>query len=122
MRKNKPRDITIDGKRYIEVENNCCTFNGAIPPCAGRMCHFNRREECWINEYTKNTEKCCWPYFWLAVDENGYVRDRDGGKYGGGIRIDSERYRINENGERYTYDTLWPSVRRKKPNNDFVKF
>jgi hypothetical protein len=120
MRFPKPRDITIDGKRFIEVENNCCASNGAIPECAGRMCHFNRRGECWIDEYTKGTESCHWPYLWRQVDSDGYVLDRDGWKIG--IRIDAERYRIDENGVRYTYGTLWKPRKNSKHNDDLIKY
>lgn len=121
MRKPKPRDITINGDRFIEVENNICSYNGAIPECGGRSCHFNRRGECWINEYTNGSENCRWPYIWLAVNKDGYVLDRDGRNILN-IRIDSERYRIDENGNRYTRRTLWPSKRKTKHDNEFVKF
>lgn len=120
--KTKPRDIVVNGERFIEVENRICTSNGAIPPCGDTHCHFYRRGECWINEYTKNTEQCRWPYIWQKVDKDGYVVDRDGWKIG--VRIDAERYRIDENGNRYTYRTLWRinSKKNRKYYDDFVKY
>lgn len=121
MRKPKQRDITINGERFIEVENTTCTSNGAIPECGGRSCHFNRRGECWINEYTKGTEKCHWPYIWKKVNSDGYVVDRDGRDLFH-VRIDAERYRIDENGNRYTRGTLWPSKRKTKYDDELVKY
>lgn len=121
--KTKPRDIVINGERFIEVENIIHTSNGAIPECGGTHCHFYRRGECWINEYTKNTEQCRWPYIWKKVNKEGYVVDRDGNNLCN-IKIDSERYRIDENGNRYTYRTLWciNSKRNCKYYDDFVKY
>ena len=118
-----PRDITINGERFIEVSNNTCTSNGAIPECGGRSCHFYRRGECWINEYTKNTQECRWPYIWQKVNNDGYVVDRDGRNLWN-TRIDAERYRIDENGNRYTYRTLWHinSKRKAKYYDDPVKY
>ena len=121
MRKHQLRDITIDGKRFIEVENTICEHNGAIPSCGERSCHFYRRGECWINEYTKGTEECHWPYIWNAVSKEGYVLDRDGRNLFD-IRIDSERYRIDENGNRYTYGTLWPSTKKYKYHDRLIKY
>lgn len=57
------------------------------------------------------------------VNKEGYVVDRDGNNLCN-IRIDSERYRIDENGNRYTYRTLWRinSKRNCKYYDDFVKY
>lgn len=59
----------------LQYENPFTESNGAIPPCAKRMCHFYRRETCMIEDYG---HKCIWPYFWRQVDKDGNVLDRDG--------------------------------------------
>jgi len=51
------------------------THNGAIPECAGIQCEFFRRGECWAEDVGV---KCTWPYYWLRVDDEGNVLDRDG--------------------------------------------
>ena len=122
MKKKLLRDITIDGQRFIEVTNTTRKYNGAIPECGERDCHFFRRGECWIDEYTKGTENCRWPYIWKAVSKDGYVLDRDGHHNLGNIRIDAERYRIDENGNRYTYGTLWPSTKKYKYSDRLIRY
>ena len=112
-----PRDITIKEQRYIERENNYCDSNGAIPSCGTLNCTFFRRGECWANDYGTD---CHWPYVWERVDIDGYVLNRDGWKTG--VRIDNERFRIDENGKRLTYATLWNYKRKSKYDNEFVKY
>jgi hypothetical protein len=81
----RPADFTVRpedtkwpalvGKTFRAYENYCAEPNGAIPPCAKRMCHFYRRETCMIEDYG---HKCVWPYFWRQVDKDGNILDRDG--------------------------------------------
>lgn len=102
------RDFTLpNGKRYIETQNRIYA-----PVCGGRDCVFWKIGGCLLNN-TLNSIECTPGTSWHEVDNDGYVLDNDGWRYGtlGGeifdirllIRIDKNRNRIDVNGNLLGY-------------------
>jgi len=100
------RDVTVaDGTRYIEREIKYLTADGKVPECV-RDCDFMRQGDCGISRRLGNDFKCQAGTYWSRVDKEGYILDRDGWRGWRGAdessqtRIDAERYRIDNNGNR----------------------